>query len=143
MVALNQALRAYQDSRFTDGDVVRCTGLTTRALRELLKVGAVRSITERRGPGLVRLFDSTTFKRAAIIAALHAAGFSLATAGRIAYFIPFEELLFAVCDPFTILFMQGTAEIRIRDCRGRGPNRVLIGSTQIGHLRLILRMIGI
>ena len=30
--------------------------------------------TERRGPGLVRLFDETTFKRAAIIAALHAAG---------------------------------------------------------------------
>ena len=82
MVDLNQALRAYQDNRFTDGDVVRCTDLTTRALRELLKVGAVRSVTERRGPGLVRLFDATTFKRAAIIAALNAAGFSLAMAGR-------------------------------------------------------------
>ena len=68
----------------------------------------MRSITERRGPGLVRLFDTTTLKRAAIIAALHGAGFSLATAGRIAYFVPFEELLFALCDPFTILFMHGT-----------------------------------
>jgi hypothetical protein len=108
MADLNQALRAYQDNRFTDDDVIRCTGLTTRALRELLKVGAVRSLTERRGPGLVRLFDATTFKRAAIIAALHAAGFSLAMAGRIAYFVPFEELLFAVCDPFAVLFMHGT-----------------------------------
>jgi hypothetical protein len=108
MVDLNPALRAYQENRFTDDDIVGCTGLTTRALRELLKVGAVRSITERRGPGLVRLFDTTTLKRAAIIAALHGAGFSLATAGRIAYFVPFEELLFAVCDPFTVLFMHGT-----------------------------------
>ena len=108
MADLNQALRAYQDKRFTDDDLVRCTGLTTRALRELLKVSAVRSLTERRGPGLVRLFDETTFKRAAIIAALHAAGFSLAMAGRIAYFVPFEELLFAACDPFTVLFIYGT-----------------------------------
>jgi hypothetical protein len=108
MADLNQSLRAYQDNRFTDDDVVRCTALTTRALRELLKVGAVRSVTERRGPGLIRLFDATTFKRAAIIAALSAAGFSLAMAGRIAYFVPFEELLFAVCDPITIFFMHGT-----------------------------------
>jgi hypothetical protein len=105
---LNTALRAYAQNRFSDVDIVGCTGLTIRALRELLKVGAMRSITERRGPGLVRLFDTTTFKRAAIIAALNAASFSLATAGRIAYFLPFEELLFAVCDPFTILFMHGT-----------------------------------
>ena len=108
MVDLNPALRWYQENRFTDGDIVGSTGLTIRALRELLKVGAVRSVTERRGPGLTRLFDATTFKRAAIIAALNAAGFSLAMAGRIAYFVPFEELLFAVCDPLTILFMHGT-----------------------------------
>jgi hypothetical protein len=108
IVDLNQALRSYQENKFTDDDIVGCTGLTIRASRELLKVGAMRSITERRGPGLVRVFDATTFKRAAIIAALNAAGFSLATAGRIAYFVPFEELLFAVCDPFTILFMHGT-----------------------------------
>jgi hypothetical protein len=107
MADFNQALRAYQDNRFTDDDIVRCTALTTRALRELLKVGAVHSLTERRGAGLVRIFDATTFKRAAIIAVLNAAGFSLATAGRIAYFVPFEELLFTVCDPFTILFMHG------------------------------------
>ena len=108
MIDLNPALRWYQENRFTDGDIVGCTGLTIRALRELLKVGAVRSVTERRGPGRTRLFDATTFKRAAIIAALNAAGFSLAMAGRIAYFVPFEELLFAVCDPLTILFMHGT-----------------------------------
>jgi hypothetical protein len=82
--------------------------VTTRALRELLKVGAVRSITERRGPGLVRLFDAKTFKRAAIIAALNRAGFSLVMAGRIAYFLPFEELLLALCDPIAIFFMHGT-----------------------------------
>jgi hypothetical protein len=108
MMNLNSALRAYRENKFTDDDIVAGTGLTTRALRELLKVGAVRSITERRGPGLARVFDATTFKRAAIIAALNAAGFSLATAGRIAYFLPFEELLFALCDPITIFFMHGT-----------------------------------
>ena len=51
MIDLNPALRSYQENRFTDGDIVGCTGLTIRALRELLKVGAVRSVTERRGPG--------------------------------------------------------------------------------------------
>jgi hypothetical protein len=34
------------------------------------------------------------------------AGFSLATAGRIAYFLPFEELLFALWDPLTVLFLH-------------------------------------
>jgi hypothetical protein len=108
MIDFNQALLAYRENKFTDDEIVASTGLTIRGLRELLKVGAVRSITERRGPGLVRLFDATTFKRAAIIAALNAAGFSLAMAGRIAYFVPFEELLFAAWDPISVLFMHGT-----------------------------------
>jgi hypothetical protein len=109
MTNLNAALRAYQENKFTDDDIVAHTGLTTRALRELLKAGALRSITERRGPGLVRLFDAKTLKRAAIIAALNRAGFSLVMAGRIAYFLPFEELLFGLCDPIAIFFMHGTA----------------------------------
>jgi hypothetical protein len=103
-------LRQYRKGRFTDGDVTRCTGLRVRAWRELIKVGAARTVTQNRGPGQVRLYDTTTFKRAAVIGAIHSAGFSLAIAGRIAYFLPFEELLFAVCDPFTILFLHGTDE---------------------------------
>ena len=93
MFDLDERLRCYQANRFTDEDIVRCTGLKVRAWRELLKIGAVRSITERRGPGRVRSCDSTTFKRTAIIAALNAAGFSLAMAARIAYFLPFDDLV--------------------------------------------------
>jgi hypothetical protein len=104
---LDDALRRYRKDRFTDDDVTRCTGLSVRAFRELIKVGAIRTVTERRGPGQVRLCDAITFKRAAVIAALNAAGCSLATAGRIAYLLPFEELLFAVWDPFTVLFRHG------------------------------------
>jgi hypothetical protein len=42
------------------------------------------------------------FKRVAVIAALHRAGLSLAVAGRIAYFLPYHTVLFAVCDPVTL-----------------------------------------
>jgi hypothetical protein len=104
---VNDALRRYRADRFTDDDVERCTGLSKRAYRELIKVGAARTVTERRGPGRVRLCDASTFKRAAVIAAINSVGFSLPTAGRIAYFLPFEELLFAVWDPITTLFMHG------------------------------------
>ena len=45
------------------------------------------------------LCDATVFKRAATIAALNRAGFSLAVAGRIAYFLPFHTVLFEICDP--------------------------------------------
>lgn len=107
---LDDALRRYRDNRFTDDDVTRCTGLSGRALRELIKIGAVRTITERRGPGRIRLCDAMTFKRTAAVAAINAAGLTLAMAGRIAYFLPFEELLHAVWDPFTVLFMHGAAE---------------------------------
>ena len=105
---LNDALSRYRADRFTDDDVVRCAGLSKRAYRELIKVGAVRTVTQGRGPGRVRLCDATTFKRAAVIAAINSAGLSLPMAGRIAYLLPFEELLFAVWDPFTILFMHDT-----------------------------------
>lgn len=106
----DEALRRYRHGLFTDGDVTHCTGLSVRGWRELIKLGAVRTATVGRGPGRVRLCDTTTFKRAAVIAAIHSAGLSLPTAGRVAYFLPLEELLFAVWDPFTILFMHAADE---------------------------------
>ncbi len=99
-------LQRYRLDRFTDFDVTRCTGLSVRAWRELIKHRAVRTITERRGPGRVRLCDATVFKRAAVISALNQAGLSLPVAGRIAYFLPYHTLLYAVCDPLTILFKR-------------------------------------
>jgi len=102
-MAIDDALRRYRKSVFTDHDVTRCTGLSVRAWRELIKIGAVRTMTEDRGPGRVRLCDASTFKRAAIIVALNRAGFSLAVSGRIAYFLPLDTLLYAIWDPSTIL----------------------------------------
>ena len=104
MVDIEDALRRYREDRFTDDDVTRCSGLSVRALRELIKVGAIRTVTEGRGPGRVRLCDATVFKRAAVISALNQAGLNLAVAGRIAYFLPFHTLLYTVCDPLTIFF---------------------------------------
>ena len=102
-MSFDDALRRYQKGLFGDQDVTTCTGLSVRAWRELIKVGAVYTITEIRGRGRVRLCDETTFKRTAIIAALNRAGLSLAMAGRLAYFLPVDVLLYAVCDPSTIL----------------------------------------
>jgi hypothetical protein len=96
-------LRRYRNGAFTDDDVTRCTGLSTRAWRELIKMRAVRTITADRGRGHVRLCDATVLKRAAVIAALNQAGFSLPVSGRIAYFLPYHTLLYAVCDPCKIL----------------------------------------
>lgn len=101
-------LRRYFADQFTDQDVTRCTGLTPRAYRELLKLKAVRTATERRGPGWVRICDRTNFKRLAVIAALNAAGQNLAVAGQIAFFAPFHTLLFEICDPAPILFQRLT-----------------------------------
>jgi hypothetical protein len=101
---LNDALRRYREDAFTDSDVTRCTGLSVRAWRELIKIGAVRTVTEDRGPGRVRLCDANTFKRAALIAALNRARFSLAVSGRIAYFLPLDTLLYKIWDPYWILF---------------------------------------
>jgi hypothetical protein len=107
---LDEALRRYRQGAFTDDDVTRCSGLSVRAWRELIKIGAVRTITELCGPGRVRLCDATTLKRAAVIAALNRAGLSLAMAGRIAYFMPRGELLYHVWDPSWML-LQGGADV--------------------------------
>jgi hypothetical protein len=97
-------LRLYKRDRFSDHDVTRCTDLSVRAWRELIKVRAVRTVTEDRGRGRVRLCDAVVFKRAALIAALNRAGLSLAVSGRVAYFLPLHTMLYTVCDPLTILF---------------------------------------
>jgi hypothetical protein len=97
----DEALYYYRQDRFTDADVTRCTGLSVRAWRELIKLEAVRTEEEKygRGPGRVRTCDAHTLKRAAVISALHQSGLSLAVAGQIAYLLPFHTLLYAVCDP--------------------------------------------
>jgi hypothetical protein len=98
-MSLAERLRDYRVGRFTDEDIVRCTGLSERALRELIKFGFIRTLTENvRGRGHVRLCDATVFKRAAMIAALNRAGFSIAVAGGIAFFLPFHTVLFDICD---------------------------------------------
>ena len=106
----NEVLLRYSAGSFTDDDVTRCTGLTVRAWREIIKLGAVRTCTEKRGPGRVRTCDATTFKRAAIIAVLNQAGFSLAMAGRMAYFLPLDARLYEIWDPFFIL-LDATAKV--------------------------------
>jgi hypothetical protein len=111
-MAYDETLSRYRQDRFTDQDVTRCTGLSVRAWRELIKLKAVRTEDEKygRGPGLVRICDAHTLKRAAVISALHQSGLSLAVAGQIAYVTPFHTLLYAVCDPLTVLF-QYSAEL--------------------------------
>jgi hypothetical protein len=109
-MTLNDGLRRYRTGGFTDDDVTRCTGLSERAYRELIKLGAVATVTEKRGPGRVRACDSTTFKRLAVIASLNQSGFSLAMAGKIAYFLPMDHMLYTICDPSFIL-LNTTAKI--------------------------------
>src|SRR3954453_14583683 len=101
-------LRSYAIGVFTDDDVTSCTGLTVRGWRELIKSGAVRT-TETRGRGRIRSCGATTFKRTAIIAALNGAGYSLPVAGRLAYLLPLDPMLYSVCDPLFIL-LDSTAE---------------------------------
>ena len=43
---IDAALRRYRKGLFADHDVTRCTSLSVRAWRELIKIGAVRTITE-------------------------------------------------------------------------------------------------
>ena len=107
----NEVLQRYRARRFSDEDIVRCTGLSVRAWRELIKHKAVNTVEETRGPGRgrVRLCDDVVFKRTAVIGALNTAGISLTVAGKIAFFLPYHTLLYAVCDPLTILF-DHTAE---------------------------------
>ncbi len=112
------AIRCYREDRFTDDDVTGCTGLSVRAWRELIKLKAVRTEESGRGPGRVRLCDATTLKRAAVIAALNQSGLSLSVAGQIALLLPYHSLLYAVCDPVTILFHYST---RIDSGSGHPP----------------------
>src|SRR3954463_2124724 len=109
-MTFNEALRQYRLGAFTDQDVTRCTGLSGRAYRELIKLGAVRTSTEKRGPGRVRVCDPTTFKRLAVIASLRQTGLSLAMAGRVAYFLPLDQIFYNICDPSFIL-LDWTAAI--------------------------------
>jgi len=102
-MTFNGTIRRYREARFSDLDITRCTGLSVRGWRELIKFGVVRTVTEIGGRGHVRLCDATVFKRAAVISSLNQAGLSLAMSGRIAYCLPFHTLLFTICDPNTIL----------------------------------------
>jgi hypothetical protein len=111
---LQEALRRYRQRRFTDADIVGCTGLSLRSWREAIKLKAVRTIDEISGPGRgrVRVCDDVIFKRAAIIAALNSAGFSIRVSGQIAYFLHYHTLLYVlyvVCDPLTVLFEHTTS----------------------------------
>jgi hypothetical protein len=110
---LNSALCRYREDRFSDRDIVGCTGLSARGLRELIKRKAIRTEQIGRGPGQVRICDATTLKRVAVIAALNQCGLSLAVAGQVAFFLPYHTLLYAVCDPITILF-ENSSEIDLQ-----------------------------
>jgi hypothetical protein len=99
-----QALVRYQEDIFTDDDVMRCTGLSIRSTRELIKRRAVRTRTAARGAGHNRTFDATTLKRLAVAAAIKDAGFSLQLAGSMAYLLPSDDLLYRTCDPINMLF---------------------------------------
>src|SRR3954453_22336839 len=98
-VTFEDRLRGYETGVFTDQDVTSCTGLSVRSWRELIKSGAVRTATKTRGRGRIRTCDATTLKRSAIIAAINGAGYSLPVAGRLAYLLPLDRILYSVCDP--------------------------------------------
>ncbi len=101
--SFEQALARYQGNEFTDADVTACTGLSARSIRQLIKVGAVRTLSEDRGAGHIRRFDATTFKRLALASAIHDAGLSLTLAGQLAYLLPGDARLYAHCDPINVL----------------------------------------
>jgi len=102
-VDLESAIRRYRADRFTDADIMRCAFPSRRGWRELIKRKAVRTEETGRGRGRIRICDATTFKRVAVISALNQAGLSLAVAGQVAFFLPWHTLLYAACDPVTIL----------------------------------------
>jgi hypothetical protein len=106
---LDDALRRYRKARFSDRDITHCTGLSQRAWRELISMRAVRTVTEARGRGVVRLCNATVFKRAAVIGVLNRAGLNLAVSGQMAYFLPFHTALYEICDPCTILLPSSAA----------------------------------
>jgi hypothetical protein len=106
MADFNDALLRYRQGRFTGEDITRCTGVSVRAFRELIKLKALRTVPARGGRGRIRLCDQSAFKRAAVIGALNKSGLNLAVAGQIAYWCPFHTLLYAMCDPFVVLFQR-------------------------------------
>jgi hypothetical protein len=101
---LRKALLRYSEGVFTDEDVTRCAGLSARSIRELIKVGAVRTLSDDRGAGRIRTFDATTFMRLAVVAAINDAGFNLNLAGQMAYLQPSDNLLYRTYDPINVLF---------------------------------------
>ena len=115
-----QALARYQRNEFTDADVTACTGLSARSIRQLIKVGAVRTLSEGRGAGHIRRFEATTFKRLALASAIHEAGLSLRLAGQLAYLVPGDRRLYARYDPINVL-----CDTRLSvDSRGDLPPRL-------------------
>jgi hypothetical protein len=102
--SFEQAFARYQRNEFTDADVTACTGLSARSIRQLIKVGAVRTLSEERGAGHIRKFDATTFKRLALASAIHGAGLSLTLAGQLAFLLPGDRQFYAHYDPINVLF---------------------------------------
>jgi hypothetical protein len=116
----DEHLWRYRQNAFTDDDITRCTGLTVRAWRELIKLRAVHTVAEPRGRGRVRLCDATVLKRAAVIGALNQAGLSLAVSGQIALYVPFHSVLYEIVDPIRILFRsmaEANSEITVHQPR--------------------------
>jgi hypothetical protein len=100
---LDAAIQRYREDRFTDTDILRCTGLSVRGLRELIKLRAILTHKIGRGPGQVRICDRTALKRASVISILNQSGFSLAVAGLTVLSLPYRTLLYEICDPVPIL----------------------------------------
>jgi hypothetical protein len=90
---LDAAIRRYRENRFTDDDVTRCTGLSARAYRELIKVRAVRTEETGRGPGRVRICDATTLKRSAVRPEPIRSQLSRRWADRALHAVPYVALL--------------------------------------------------
>jgi hypothetical protein len=99
---LQEALRRYRANQFTDQDVTRCTDLSQRKWRELIKDKLVRTVIHRPGRGHVRRCDAITLKRTAVIAALNRAGLSLSVSSAVAFFLPFHTALYELCDPILL-----------------------------------------
>jgi hypothetical protein len=102
MILEEKQLWRYRQKQFTDEDVTRCTGLTVRSWRELIKLRAVNTLAEARGRSRIRLCDAGALKRAAVIAALNQTGLSLAVSGQIAFWAPFHSVLYEIVDPIRV-----------------------------------------
>jgi hypothetical protein len=119
-MSIDDPLRRYKMNEFTDRDVIRCTGLSERRWRELIKDRLVRTVAHTPGRGRIRLCDATTLKRTAAIAALNQAGLSVAVSARIAFYAPFHTALYQLCDPCAVL-LQRSGNV---DANGGLPPRV-------------------